>query len=169
MRYLIDGFNLIYKFPELEELMYRSELNAARSGLLKILENLKKIHKCSVHVVFDGKKNPGCSIRHENIKNMEIDYSHDQSADYLIKQFVKQAKQPKEITVITSDRDILFYINRFSAKKMTSENFAQMINRLFNEKEEEESLKEEMEAKINPRISDEELSYWQKMFSQRSN
>ncbi len=165
MRYLIDGFNLIYKFPELEEMMYRGELNSARSGLLAILTELKQIHRCSIHVVFDGKKNPGCSIRTENIRNMEIDYSHDQSADYLIKQFVKNAKQPKTITVVTSDRDILFYINRFGAKKMESEKFSKMVNKLFQEKKEEEELQKEMEEKINPTITDEELSYWQELFT----
>lgn len=54
---LIDGFNLIYKFPELEALMYESKLNLAREGLLKILNQYKvKRGNTVMHVFFDGKK-----------------------------------------------------------------------------------------------------------------
>ncbi len=54
---LIDGFNLIYKFPELETLMYESKLNLAREGLLKLLNQYKtKRGNTVIHVFFDGKK-----------------------------------------------------------------------------------------------------------------
>ncbi|MDY6970645.1 MAG: NYN domain-containing protein, partial [Spirochaetota bacterium] len=38
MAFLIDGFNLIYKFPQLEELMYQDRLVDARVGLLNKLK-----------------------------------------------------------------------------------------------------------------------------------
>ena len=54
---LPDGFNLIYKFPELEGLMYESKLNLAREGLLKILNQYKiKTRNTVIHVFFDGKR-----------------------------------------------------------------------------------------------------------------
>ncbi len=167
MKYLIDGFNLIYKFPHLEEKMYRGELNDARDGLIEILIEFKKIHKSTIRVVFDGKKNPSNNLKHECVSKIDIFYSLDYSADFLIKEFVKSAKYPKTITVITSDKDILFYINRFKAKKIESEKFAMFVNDAFEHEREEERLKEEMAVKMNPEISEEEISYWHKLFKRK--
>lgn len=58
MGYLIDGFNLIYKIPHLEELMYRNELNEARRGLIELLNQYQHIKKAEIKVIFDGKKIP---------------------------------------------------------------------------------------------------------------
>jgi len=164
MRYLIDGFNLIYKFPHLEEKMYMGKLNSARDGLLELLIEFRNIHKSDIRVVFDGKKNPSNNLRHEKISKIDIFYSLDYSADFIIKEFIKAAKHPKMITVVTSDKDILFYINRFKAKKIESEKFAKFVNDSFDLKHAEEQERAEMESKMNPEISDEEISYWQKIF-----
>jgi predicted RNA-binding protein with PIN domain len=58
MAYLIDGFNLIYKFPDLEELMIASRLDEARIGLLQKLKRYAAISKKAMGVVFDGKSSP---------------------------------------------------------------------------------------------------------------
>ncbi|NCA28398.1 MAG: NYN domain-containing protein, partial [Proteobacteria bacterium] len=42
---VVDGFNLIYKFPEMEILMYENKLNNARNALLKKLILYKKKRK----------------------------------------------------------------------------------------------------------------------------
>jgi predicted RNA-binding protein with PIN domain len=60
---LIDGFNLIYKFPELEEKMARRDLPAAMSGLLAILCDYRRDSGRTVRVVFDGKKREGDDLR----------------------------------------------------------------------------------------------------------
>ncbi|HOP64311.1 MAG TPA: NYN domain-containing protein [Spirochaetota bacterium] len=168
MSLLIDGFNLIYKFPELEAFMCYGQLNKARDGLLEILRDYQKIRKGGITVVFDGKKEPSIEIRSEKIGTIDVYYSLDYSADFIIKQFIKKDLNPKMITVITSDKDIIFYINRFGAKNITSEKFADIVNHSFESSiTEEEERKEELE-KINPEITDEEISYWQKIFTKKS-
>ena len=87
MGYLIDGFNLIYKFPHLEEMMYRNELNRARKGLIDILKRFEHIKKAEIRVVFDGKKNQGDNTEQEHSGKIKIYYSLDYSADHLIKEF----------------------------------------------------------------------------------
>ena len=131
MPLLIDGFNLIYKFPDLEALMYISQLNTARAGLLEKLRDYQKINKTAISVVFDGKKDKGIDTSSEKIGKIDVYYSLDYSADYLIKQFIKKDFNPKMTTVITSDKDIIFYINRFGAKNITSEKFAEIVNKAF--------------------------------------
>ena len=82
---LIDGFNLIYKFPELESLMYESKLNLAREGLLKILNQYKiKRGNTVIHVFFDGKKDLGSEVRHDEYGGIKIYFSHDVTAEIQI-------------------------------------------------------------------------------------
>lgn len=168
MALLIDGFNLIYKFPELEGFMCFGQLNKAREGLLEIVRDYQKIRKMGITVVFDGKKEPSIEVRSEKIGSIDIYYSLDYSADYLIKQFIKKDMNPKMITVVTSDKDIIFYINRFGAKNITSEKFAEHVNSVFKNSMLAEEEKMEELQKINPSISDDEVSYWQKMFTKKN-
>ena len=164
MSLLIDGFNLIYKFPELESKMYYGQLNPARSGLLEKLKEYQKIKKSLVRVVFDGKKDKSLETVSEKIGKIDVFYSLDYSADYLIKQFIKKEINPKMITVVTSDKDIISYITRRGAKNITSEKFAEIVTDTIEKAREEKELEKEISIKENPSISDEEISYWQKLF-----
>lgn len=168
MALLIDGFNLIYKFPELESHMCYGRLDRAREGLLEILRDYQKLRRGGITVVFDGKKEPSREIRSEKIGAIDVYYSLDYSADYLIKQFIKKDMNPRMITVVTSDKDIIFYINRFGAKNITSEKFAEQVKSVFeNSLMEEEEKREELE-KANPSISEDEISYWQRLFTKKN-
>ena len=56
----VDCFNLIYKFPELEEMIYRDRLDEAKSGILNILwEYQVKAKNTKIHDFFDGSKTKG--------------------------------------------------------------------------------------------------------------
>jgi len=157
--------NLIYKFPELEAKMYYSQLDDAKDGLLEILRAYQKLKKGAISVVFDGKKGPAIEIKSEKSGSIDVFYSHDYSADFLIKQFVKKDANPKMITVVTSDKDIIFYINRFGAKNITSEKFAEHVNTVFSEYVKEQEQNVISGEKENPVITEEEMAYWQKLFS----
>ena len=163
MPVLIDGFNLIYKFPELEELMYLNCLEQARKGLLDILKDYQRIKKTQIMVIFDGKKQPSENLKSEKIGTIDVYYSLDYSADYLIKEFTKKNHNPRMITVITSDKDITLFVKRFKAKVIKSEAFAEHIKKTIEESE-KESLKEKEE---NPEITDEDISYWEKVFKSK--
>lgn len=164
---LIDGFNLIYKFPDLEAMMYVSQLNAARAGLLGKLKEYQKIKKVAISVVFDGKKDKTIETTSERIGKIDIYYSLDYSADYLIKQFIKKDINPKMTTVITSDKDIIFFINRFGAKNITSEKFAEIVNTTIDEYYAGLELQKVTAEKENPSVTEEEISYWQKLFRKK--
>lgn len=168
MALLIDGFNLIYKFPELESHMCYGNLDLAREGLLEILHKYQKLRKGGITVVFDGRKEPSREIRSERSGSIDVYYSLEYSADFIIKQFIKKDANPKMITVVTSDKDIIFYINRFGAKNITSEKFADHVKSVFETSRLEEQLREEEADKMNPSITDDEISYWQKLFTKKN-
>ena len=161
---LIDGFNLIYKFPDLEEKMLRGFLIEARAGLLDRLKEFQKIRKSQIRVVFDGKKEISHNIKRERVGTIDVYYSLDYSADFLIKEFIKKDPNPKMSTVVTSDKDILFYVNRFRAKTMTSEKFAEFITRTI---EEDHQVKLPEEKEENPVVNEEEVSFWENIFTRR--
>jgi len=163
MAHLIDGFNLIYKFPDLEELMYQRRLSEARKGLLEKLREYVKITGARLQVVFDGKKEKSLGITSENFGAIDVFYSQDYSADFLIKQFVKKDVNPRMTTVVTSDKDIIFFVNRFKAKVKTSEEFAEHLN---------ETVQKWREARIpekeeDPEVTEDEVAFWERMFRSR--
>ena len=164
MPLLIDGFNLIYKFPELEGKMYRGKLNEARKGLIEIIANYNKIKKTKVGIVFDGKRDLGDNTRQEQIMGMQIYYSHDFSADHLIKEFIKKDANPRMTTVVTSDRELIFHLNPFKPEIIKSEDFAELV---IQKLEEQNSLPEKPEKEDNPSLSQEEIGFWEKMFKKR--
>lgn len=163
MPLLIDGFNLIYKFPELEEYMYRRMLPNAMSGLLDILKEYREIKKTHIRVVFDGKKEVSSNIKREKSGSIDVYYSLDFSADFLIKEFIKKDPNPKMTTVVTSDNDILFYVNRFKAKTITSEKFAEHVIKTIEEKYEDKTPEKEE----NPALTDDDLTFWEKLFMKK--
>ena len=67
-------------------------------------------------------------------------------------------------TVVTSDKDIIFYVNRFKAKVMKSEDFAAMVDKTIREWA--EALVPEKED--DPVLTEEEVSFWENMFKRRS-
>lgn len=160
MIYLIDGFNLIYKFPHLEEKMYQGELNSARDGLMEILKESLSIKKRRYRVVFDGKRNISDTTRREKKGTIDVYYSLDYSADHLIKEFIKKDSNPRMTTVVTSDKEILFYVNRFRARTMKSEDFARMITQEL----EEAAKPSEPEKPSAQELSEDEISFWEKLF-----
>ena len=160
MAILIDGFNLIYKFPELEELMYQGRLSDARMLLLEKLKAYVKITGSHIKVIFDGAKEIGLDIRRESVGKIDVYYSLEYSADFLIKEFVKNDINPKMITVVTSDKDIISYVSRFRAKTKKSEKFAEQLN--CNIERWLESQRTEKDE--NPVLSEEDLLFWENLF-----
>jgi uncharacterized protein len=161
MSLLIDGFNLIYKFPELEGLMYRNRLQEARKGLLEKLKKYQELTRYKIRVVFDGKKDKSLDMKSEKLSGIDVFYSLDFSADFLIKEFIRKDLNPRMTIVVTSDKGILDFVTRFKAKTKTSDEFVKHINRIFIKTEEAVELDKE----DDPLISDEEINYWEKQFS----
>ena len=159
---LIDGFNLIYKFPELETLMYESKLNLAREGLLKLLNQYKtKRGNTVIHVFFDGKKDKGSEVRRDEYGSIKVYFSHDVSADLLIKEYIKRDPNPSSLYVVTSDNDIIFYCKRFSCRSQKSEDFAKWVDKFLFVSEDKEEKPEDV------KLTGTELEYWQDLFKKR--
>ncbi len=143
--------------------MARGDLRSAMKGLLEILRDYAKAEKKKIRVVFDGKKESGNDLHQEMVMGIEVFYSIDYSADFLIMNFIKHDPKPNMITVVTSDKEIVSFVNRFRAHVITSENFSDLIK----EKLEPVIEKEIPEKSENVNLSDDEISFWEKLFSKK--
>jgi len=160
---LIDGFNLIYKFPHLQEMMQAGRLPEAMKGLLELLRGYQKKTGKKIRVVFDGKKQNGLDMKSERVGKIDVFYSLESIADTLIMQFIKDDPRPELTAIVTSDKEIESYANRHRAPVIHSETFAELINEAL--KPEEEPEPEEKSEQVN--LSADEISFWEKMFKRR--
>lgn len=128
--YLIDGNNLIGKIPALISLQ-KKDKQLSRERLISILSNYFLKKKSIVQVYFDG---------HENQKinsSFTIKYSKNKTADECIRKEITNSSNPKNLVVISSDREVYDYAKVCLCDTYTSEEFALLIN------EKEDSKKEE--------------------------
>ncbi len=158
---LVDGMNLIYKFPDLAFFLGDKRYSEAQSGLIDILHShYKNIDSTKVQVFFDGKKDYLNEIFSEEKWGIGIHYSHDLTADELILGYLKQSPQPGSCLVITSDKEILSFSRRMGARRVTSEDF---YKEWLKEKEEMLCVSQELVKESPPDAT--EVDYWEKEFS----
>lgn len=163
MIYLIDGYNLIYKYPHMEELMLKDDLPEARKELLDILKTFTKLTGKRIRIVFDGQKCMEIPITSEKVSNIDVYYSLHYSADFLIKEFIRKDIQPRNTTVVTSDKDIIDFVSRYKARTMKSEDFAHHVNKTI----EDYAAVQTPEKEENPTLSQQEIESWAKLFARR--
>ncbi|WP_246047287.1 NYN domain-containing protein [Leptospira ognonensis] len=159
-RILVDGMNLIYKFPDLTSFLVDSQLEEARQGLLSYLWQYYKEKKMSeVLVFFDGKKLSDADCYSEVYESMSVHYSHAKKADDLIIGYLTQTPIPSQCLVITSDKEIVNFARKVRAKRKTSEDFYTEWVSYFQAKEDAElnQIKEGLTEMP-------EQDYWAKQF-----
>jgi len=100
---LVDGYNIIYAWPELKELA-DDNMDAARMKLLDTLSNYQGIRKCQIIVVFDAYLVQGRLEEVINYHNVHMVYTKEaQTADQYIEKFAHDNQKKYNIAVATSD------------------------------------------------------------------
>ncbi len=190
MIYLVDAFNLIYKFPELEEHMARGQLPEAMNGITELLAQYKQSRESAtnkprsakpgggksktrrrqiateLHLFFDGKRKRGDETRRSTHAGMQLYYSQDLSADHLIREFIGRHPTPADITVVSTDKQIREFARLHKCKRVLSEEFAEAVLGAIEEKEgQQEGERMGDEAVAKP--SDPDTDYWLEQFRQR--
>ena len=101
--YLVDGYNIIFAWPELKEIAHEN-MDGARIKLLDALSNYQGIRKCKIIVVFDAYRVKGHREEVLTYNNIYIVYTKEaQTADHYIEKFVHDHHKDYRITVATSD------------------------------------------------------------------
>jgi predicted RNA-binding protein with PIN domain len=159
-RILIDGMNLIYKFPDLASFLVDSRLEDARVGLLThLLQYYKDKKAMEVLVFFDGKKVSDPDCYSEIFETISVHYSHAKKADDLIIGYLTLTPVPSQCLVITSDKEIVSFARRVRAKRKSSEDFYKDWIAYFDAKDDAEQIQIKEGLTEMP-----DQEYWAKQF-----
>lgn len=107
---IIDGYNVIKQVAEFADLA----IDAGRERLIRAIET-RQPHGSSrnaVTVVFDGK--PG-KVSAPLSATVRVLFSYEQSADDQIKALAADALHPREVVVVTNDREIQRHVRASGA------------------------------------------------------
>ena len=124
--WIVDGYNMIFCWPELADTA-KSDLSAARRHLLNDLSSFAGFRKCTLIVVFDGYKVPGNPGEKERFHNISVVYTREnQTADAYIESLVEEIGKNDQVKVATSDGLIQLSslrsgVLRVSAREMEEE------------------------------------------------
>lgn len=118
---IVDGYNIIYAWPELEKIKNAS-LENARNRLVEILVNHAALSEEQVFIVFDAYKvKEGSQCKEIINNNITIFYTKEgETADTLIEKLVGQLTREKAtVAVVTSDYNIQHIIFGQGASRLT--------------------------------------------------
>lgn len=130
-KYLIDGNNLLHKFPQSKI----KGLNDERISLALKIDNYFYKKNISCTIVFDGFKRESI-----NTNTIKIEYSNTLTADELIRNEIEKAKNTRLLTVISSDTGIIDFAKVCSCEVIKSEDFVKKILSDKNNFDEENKL-----------------------------
>ena len=100
---LVDGYNIIFAWDELNDLSKES-LDAARHKLMDILCNYQGFQKCVLILVFDAYRVPGSPGSIEQYHNIHVVYTKEaETADMFIERVTHEIGRNRRVRVATSD------------------------------------------------------------------
>lgn len=100
---LVDGYNVIFAWDDLKELV-AVNIDGARGKLMDILCNYQAICKCELIVVFDAYRVKGHDTEISDYHNIHVVFTKEaETADQYIEKFAHQNGRKYNVTVATSD------------------------------------------------------------------
>jgi hypothetical protein len=104
MRYLIDGYNLLFALGLLTKQGRREAVEPARLRLLDFLHEHFGDAAAQVAVVFDAARAPRHTPAEEYHRGVHVYYALAGEADDLIEELVRREPVPEGLTVVSDDR-----------------------------------------------------------------
>ncbi|HOV80258.1 MAG TPA: NYN domain-containing protein [Bacillota bacterium] len=129
---VVDGYNVIYAWPELEKL--KPDLEHARSRLVSILADYSPLSGQKVVVVFDAHQVKNQADRTETVDGVEVIYTQQgETADALIERLVGGLLSEGAVYVATSDWDEQRIVFGKGAYRLTPHELRALIDRVKRE------------------------------------
>lgn len=123
MHYFIDGYNLMFRI-----LRAGDDLQMQRASIILDLNRKIQVVGLDVTIVFDAQYQSGESTR-SHLKHLEIYFTNQgETADELILQKLQHEKNPRQQTIVTSDKKLAWLARRRGALTETVEDFLKSLN-----------------------------------------
>ncbi len=155
---LVDGYNLAHKHPEISLWLKKGDTEKTIQLLISWLQSGPGRKHSKIILVFDGKR--GNFNRQHYSSNIKLIFSKKpQTADDIIRDFIRNAENPSDWTVVSSDNEIIYTSQDHGAHTIKSETFLDQYSR--NPKSKNKRPNNSTE-KYNPENID--VDYWLKQF-----
>ena len=118
LHYLIDGYNVIYAWPEIPPGAWQLK----REFLLRFLKSQKPHGNNAVTVVFDSREGSGSQSSDGGIS---VVYTAGETADDWISNKVRGTANPRTLVVVSNDKGIRNLIRGTGAKFQSATEFLQ--------------------------------------------
>lgn len=124
---LVDGYNIIFAWPELRDLS-RTSMDAARGRLIDILGNYQGYRQETLIIVFDAYRVEGGSGEVMKFHNVYVVFTKErETADAYIERTVHKIGHQKDVTVATSDGAEQAIIFGQGARRMSAREFLEDV------------------------------------------
>ena len=120
---IVDGYNLIYAWPELKQLA-EDRMDLARERLQDLLSSYCGFTRNELVLVFDGYRTPGNPGSHTQVRNIRVAYTKDgETGDAYIEKLVDEIGKNYRVRVVTSDNLIRLSALRSGVLRESSKEF----------------------------------------------
>jgi len=157
LHYVIDAYNII---NHIAFTPIHKKIKDPQRALLEFVKNRRpeKKSKNKITLVFDGY--PKVSAQNLEEADIDIVFSREESADAWIKRIVEASKNPRNIAVVSDDREIRFFIKSVGASAVGVEEF---INPKQNpQRKKEDLIKTQLNYSQVSKINQELKELWLK-------
>ena len=159
----IDGYNLIFAASSRMAGFDIERTEAARDRLLDMLSKYRAARPHRVVVFFDGGAEAAHLPRRQMIRGVDVVFSDVKSdADTDIKNAVAHENRPREVRVITSDRAIQNFVQRYGTQVIDSRVFLDELDVALKESE----LPGNEPLEKYEGAAGDDIDYWLRMFGE---
>ena len=126
---LVDGYNIIFAWEELNELA-KASIDAARNKLMDILSNYQGFIGCTLILVFDAYKVKGNQGEVQKYHNIYVVYTKEaETADQCIEKTTHEIGRKYKVTVATSDALEQVIVMGQGAYRISARDFYEEVER----------------------------------------
>lgn len=137
---LVDGYNIIFAWEDLNELSRQASLDAARMRLMDMMCNFQGFTGHNLILVFDAYKVKGNPGSIETYRGISVVYTKEaETADMYIEKTTKKIAKKHRVRVATSDALEQMIILGHGASRLPAGAFREEVERV------NERIREEME------------------------
>ena len=126
---LVDGYNIIFAWEELNELA-KASIDAARNKLMDILSNYQGFSGCTLILVFDAYKVKGNQGEVQKYHNIYVVYTKEaETADQYIEKTTHEIGRKYKVTVATSEALEQVIVMGQGAYRISARDFYEEVER----------------------------------------
>jgi predicted RNA-binding protein with PIN domain len=163
MRFIIDGYNLIFSRRRPGRPLRPANIEAARGAMLGLLGRYKAATGDSLVVFFDGAPDGSGFLRRNRIHGVDVMFSYPGvTADEEIMAHLEGIKGRTGVHIVSSDNSLKRFAKRLGVTVLDSRTFLSRVRRALGRRHEAAREEEPREKYEGPSPVD--TQYWLKIF-----